>query len=217
MGRATDPRRVVPSCTTTNTSTLSVLASRGFFNKALHSVHVTHPLISLPVLEGRFVVSRCRLCRTHVMNTSTILLVTTTLRRSRYRTLASGTRRLNLRILLRVRDTSRLACVGGRASVMNVGGHGLKDFRASITGSFHLTRRLPRSVVHMSRDKLSRPRAMSRLHSTNFENFLVNRAFVHAKRPNRALGSFVSGVVAWWLLVPRRGNGRRVGRDLQRI
>lgn len=215
MGRRTHPRRVTPTCTTTKTSTLSVLASRGFFKKGLGSVHTTHPLMSVPVLEGSFVVSRCRLCRTGVINTSTMLLVTTTLGPRGYGRLIGGTRSLNLRMLLRVRDSRRLACVGRGVSVIKVGGQGLKAFFASIRGSFQLTKRLPRSTMLMSRDKVSSPRAMGHLRATKFQKFLVKRAFVEAARPKGALKGFLRNVR--WVGCSGRGVCNRQGgrRDVQ--
>lgn len=77
-------------------------------------------------------------------------------------------------------------------SVIKIGGHGLKDFRARIRGSFHLTGGLPRRVLQVSRDNVSDPRAIGRLQTTNFQNFLVKRGFVGAPTPKRTLGRFVA-------------------------
>lgn len=150
------------------------------------------------------------------MNTSTMLLVTTYLDPRRYDALATRTRRLKLRMLLRVRDPSRLSCVGGRISVINIGGHGLNSFIASMRGSFQVTQRLhrtarkPTSPLLISRDNVSSPRAVYHLHTTNFHNFLVNRAFVGATGPNRALGRFVRSdllVSGWGLGISGYGCG----------
>lgn len=133
-----------------------------------------------------------------MVNTSTILLVTTYLAPRRYLVFTRLTRALGVRMLLRVRSGRRLSRLGPFISVLKIGGHGLKAFRASIRGSFHLTGTV-RAITHreglspllMSRDNVSAAAAMSGLERTNFRKFLVKRAFVGASMPNSALTRFV--------------------------
>lgn len=148
--------------------------------------------MALPVLCGGFIMSRCRLLRTQCYKTSTILLVTTYLSGRRYEGLVQVTRRLKLRILLRVRNRHSFRCTRLRPSVCKVGGHGLKAFIASIRGDFQLSRVLPGSMYQIDRDKVSLPRAILELERRNkFEKFLVNRRFVGRTRPKRTLTRFV--------------------------
>lgn len=168
----------------TSISTVSYLARRSRFRKGITCLGRVQTGSDLPVLQGSFVVYRCRFCRTGIVNTSTMLLVATVLSSTRVRSFCRLTKRLRLSILIRARSRTRIRqTVGVGPEVVKIGGHGLGSFAVSLRRAEQLHPCIPRSGMFITRDKVAKSRSIQFLQSYKISTFLVKHTFVRSRGP----------------------------------
>lgn len=183
------PTSLTGDCRGNNTAYLSILASVSCFRNTSTCLRRTHTTYGLPIVHGSFVVSPCRVVRSHTLNTSYILLVISTLSSIGVTRLTTITGDINLSILIRIRSNSRLRHTLGALSapLINIGGHGLRAFSIGLRAALSLLPHVPHSHLIVARDKVFGHTSIRLVRVDSICTFLINRTFVHTRDPNARL------------------------------
>lgn len=194
INQEASPECIAPAYQQAGASALSILTDEPFFGGSLQDLHLSRPLVHLPLLRKDFIIHVYQLYQAKLKGADAILLIASCLTIEECRQLARQAHELNMEVLLEIHTEDELDFLNEYIDMVGVNNRHLGTFHTDVATSFTLAAQLPQEIIRVSESGIAHPETVKQLREAGFRGFLMGETFMKTSHPGQALSDFIQAL-----------------------
>ncbi len=158
---------------------ISVLTEEDYFLGSPRDLIQTKMIVSVPILRKDFIIDERQIYESRVIGASSILLITSILKKEELRHFLAVTEALHMDALVEVHTEEEIdTAIYTGAKIIGINNRNLLDFSIDINTTLHLSKYIPKDIVIISESGFSQKEDIKRLKTTRVAGALIGESFM---------------------------------------